>query len=94
MTYRESDVVSRYIVSDSSRHGGRPFIAGSEVLVQYVYEWHEILGLSAETIARATNLSLAKIYSALAFAHEYPSSIETLLTQDQDRGWYTPTLQP
>jgi uncharacterized protein (DUF433 family) len=57
--------------------GGKPRIAGHRIRVQDVYVWHEKMGYSPEEIvARFPQLSLAKVYAALAYYFDHQEEIQ------------------
>jgi uncharacterized protein (DUF433 family) len=49
--------------------GGQPHIEGRRIRVKDIVSWFESLGMSADEIAQAYDLTLADVYSALAFYH-------------------------
>ncbi len=61
--------------------GGKPRIAGRRISVQDVLIWHERMGLSADEIAAEYDLSLAEIYSALAYYYDHRESIDEQMRQ-------------
>jgi uncharacterized protein (DUF433 family) len=68
--------IGTIVATNPKIHGGRPIIAGTGVTVQRIAILYKN-GFSPEEIARKLNhLSLAQIYSALAFFHANRESIE------------------
>jgi len=61
--------------------GGKPRIAGRRIAVQDVVIWHERMGLSADEIASEHDLSLAEVYSALAYYYDHRESIDEQMCQ-------------
>ena len=56
--------------------GGKPIIAGHRITVQNIAIWHERMGKSADEIATEYNLTLADIYSALAYYFDHRIEID------------------
>lgn len=64
--------------------GGKPRIAGSRIRVQDVVVWHERMGRSAdEIVSRYPQLTLAGVYSALAYYHDNRQQIESQMSEDR-----------
>lgn len=64
------------IMSKPEVCGGRPCISGTRVRVQDIYVWHELQGLSAdEIVSRFPHLSMADVYSALAYYWDHRDEI-------------------
>lgn len=58
--------------------GGKPCIAGHRVRVSDIVIWHEHEGLSADAIvSQLPGLSLADVYTALAYYYEHLEEIRT-----------------
>jgi uncharacterized protein (DUF433 family) len=57
--------------------GGKPRIAGSRIRVQDLVVWSERMGLSAdEIVSRYPHLTLADVYSGLAYYHDHREAID------------------
>ena len=66
-----------HIVMTPDVCGGKPRIAGHRIRVQDVYVWHEKMGYSPEEIvARWPQLSLSKVYAALAYYFDHQDEIQ------------------
>lgn len=63
--------------------GGRPRIAGRRVGVEHIVIWHEWLGLTADEIAEEYDLTLAEIYTALAYYFDHRNEIDLDLQEGQ-----------
>jgi uncharacterized protein (DUF433 family) len=89
-TVQYFDNTAAYIMRTPAKHRGRPFIVDTNIRVQDIYMWHEDVGMPVDEISERTNLTLACIYAALSFAHEYRDAIEAAITSDQQRGIQQP----
>ncbi len=69
------NVTAAHITQTPDVRGGKPCIAGRGIKVQNVYVWHEHLGMSADEIASAYNLSLVQVHAALTYAFEHLDEI-------------------
>jgi uncharacterized protein (DUF433 family) len=76
--------IGTMIASNPKIHGGRPIIAGTGVTVQRIAVLYKN-GFSPEEIVRKIDhLSLAQIYSALAYFHANRAAIESeIVAEDQ-----------
>ena len=64
--------------------GGKPRISGTRIRVQDVVICHERLNLSAdEIVSKYPQLSLASVYSALAYYHDHREDIDQQMAQGQ-----------
>jgi uncharacterized protein (DUF433 family) len=72
----------QHIVSTPGVCGGKPRIEGHRITVQNIVLWHEQMGYSVDEIASMYDLSLAAIYSALAYYHDHREEIEQSIEQD------------
>jgi len=81
MTSRTVDLGTLITRSPDVR-GGRPRIVGTGVTVQRIVGWYKI-GLSPEEIAEEFgHLTLAQIYTALAYYHANRDEIESAIAAD------------
>jgi uncharacterized protein (DUF433 family) len=65
--------------------GGKPRIAGHRIRVQDVVEWHEHQAMSPDEIVAAfPQLSLAKVYAALAYYHDHMDEIRAQMEADEE----------
>ena len=77
--------IGSLITSDLRIHRGRPIIAGTGVTVQRIAVLYKN-GFSPEEIVRKIDhLSLAQVYSALAYFHANRAAIESeIAAEDED----------
>lgn len=78
------EVLANHIVKTPEVVGGRPHIVGHRITVQNVVVWHERLGMSADTIATEYGLTLAQIFSALAYYYDHQVEIDDSLRDDEE----------
>ena len=65
--------------------GGKPCVAGTRIRVWDIHVWHDLQGLSpAEIIADFPRLSVADVYAALAYYHDYREEIEQQAREDAE----------
>ncbi|MBI4182101.1 MAG: DUF433 domain-containing protein [Candidatus Aenigmarchaeota archaeon] len=64
------------IVKDQSVCGGSPRIEGTRIRVMDVVEKYEFLEYSPNEVAEAFAISLAQVFSALAYYYEHPEEIK------------------
>lgn len=76
--------IGTMIASNPNIHGGRPILAGTGVTVQRIAVLYKN-GFSPEEIVRKIDhLTLAQVYSALAYFHANRAAIESeILAEDQ-----------
>ncbi len=76
--------IGTMIANNPKIHGGRPIIAGTGVTVQRIAMLYKN-GFSPEEIVRKIDhLTLAQIYSALAYFHANRTAIESeIIAEDQ-----------
>jgi uncharacterized protein (DUF433 family) len=73
-----------YIVKTPGICGGKPRIAGHRIHVQDIVIFHERQGLSPDEIGSVyPQLSLAKVYAALAYYHDYREAIRRDMAGDE-----------
>jgi len=69
--------MTEHIVSTPGTCGGKPRIAGHRIRVQDIAVWHERLGYTPEEIViHYPQLSLAKVYAALAYYFDHRDEIQ------------------
>ena len=78
-----SQVLDRHIAIDPAFSHGRPRIEGHRIRVQDIAIWHERLGMSVDEIAADYDLSLAKIYAALAYYFDHKAQIDSDIEADE-----------
>lgn len=71
------------IVVDDAITSGKARIADTRITVKTIAIRHELLGNSAEEIASDYDLSLADIYTALAYYYMHKSEIEEAIQQEE-----------
>jgi len=77
-------IAIQHIVLTPGTCGGKPRIDGTRIRVQDVMIWHERLGRSAEQIVRDfPQLSLAQVYSALAYYYDHRDVIDGHVREDE-----------
>jgi uncharacterized protein (DUF433 family) len=80
-------VIREHIVSTPDTCGGKPRVAGTRIQVKHLVVMHERQGMSPEEIvSELPHLTLADIYSALAFYHDHRETINAEIAAD--RAWY------
>jgi uncharacterized protein (DUF433 family) len=75
-------VLDRHIEVTTGVAGGKPRITGRRITVQNIVVWHEHMGLSADEIASAHDLTLADVYAALAYYFDYRAEIDASIRDD------------
>ncbi len=76
-------VLDRYIEITPDIVGGKPRIANRRITVQNIVIWHEWMGYRADEIATEYNLTLAEIYTALAYYYDNPQEIDKSIKASQ-----------
>jgi|SRR5688572_12163003 len=75
--------INSLITRTSGIKGGTPHIAGTGVTVRTIARWYK-LGLSPEEIVgEIPHLSLAQVYTALAYFHANRVEMETEMAADE-----------
>jgi uncharacterized protein (DUF433 family) len=78
-------VISEHIEITPGVCGGKPRIAGHRIKVQDIVIWHERLGLSPDEIVyHHPSITLADVYSALAYYHDHLEEIGNAITEDEE----------
>ena len=77
------NVTAAHITKTPGVRGGKPCIAGRGIKVQNVYVWHEVMGMSADEIALAYDLTLAQVYAALTYAFEHLDEIQADIEESE-----------
>jgi uncharacterized protein (DUF433 family) len=75
--------LSTKIVQSADILGNQPHIEGRRIRIKDIVLWFESLGMSADEIADSYNLTLADVYSALAFYHLNQKSLQAFWDNDQ-----------
>lgn len=73
------------IIQSPDSMGNQPHIAGRRIRVKDIVLWFESLGMSADEIADAYDLTLADVYSALAFYHLHQKSLREYWEYEQEQ---------
>ena len=63
--------------------GGKPHLTGTRITVDDVVVMHYRLGQSLEEIAGKYDLSLAAVYSAMAYYYDHRDEIDRRVQEDQ-----------
>ena len=63
--------------------GGKPRLAGTRITVDDVVLMHFRLGQSLEEIAGKYDLSLAAVYSAMAYYYDHRDEVDRRIEEDQ-----------
>lgn len=80
---QEFNVTTAHITRIPGVCGGEPCIAGRRIKVRHVYVWYELMGMSADDIARDHSLSLAQVHAALAYAYEHIDEIREAIAREE-----------
>lgn len=75
--------LTQYIELSSEIRQGKPHIAGSRITVAEIAIMHLKMGQSLELIAGKYHLSLASVYAAMAYYHEYKEEIDRQIQEDE-----------
>ena len=75
-------VLDRHMEVTTGVAGGKPRITGRRITVQNIVVWHEHMGLNADEIASAHDLTLADVYAALAYYFDYRAEIDASIRDD------------
>jgi uncharacterized protein (DUF433 family) len=70
------ETLDRHIERTPDVAGGKPRITGRRITVQNIVIWHERMGLNADEIATAYDLTLADVYAALAYYYDHRIEID------------------
>jgi len=77
-------VISEHIEITPGVCGGKPRIAGHRIRVEDVVIWHEQQGLSPdEIVSLHPSITLADVYSALAYYHDHIEEIRQQIREDE-----------
>lgn len=78
-------LTTNHIESTPDVCGGKPRIAGTRIRVQDIVAWHEVHGRSPDEIVLGyPHISLADVYSALAYYHAHREEITRQMKDDED----------
>ena len=76
--------ISEHIEITPGVCGGKPRIAGHRIKVQDIVVWHERMGLSPdEIVSQHSSITLADVYAALAYYHDYLPEIRRQINEDE-----------
>ena len=73
------ETLDRHIKVTPDVASGKPRIAGRRITVQNIVIWHEWMGRSADEIATEYDLTLADVYTALAYYYDHRSEIDVAI---------------
>ncbi len=76
-------ILDRHIEITPGIAGGKPRIAGHRITVQDIVVWHERMGMSADEICAAYDLSLADVYAALAYYFDHCVDIDQRIEESE-----------
>jgi len=76
-------VLEKHLEFTPGVRGGKPRIAKTRITVDDVVIMHLRLGLSLETIAGKYDLSLASVYTAMAYYYDHRVEVDERIEQDQ-----------
>lgn len=77
-------VIAEHIEITPGVCGGKPRIAGHRIRVQDVVVWHEQMGMSVdEIVSRYPSITLADVYSALAYYHNNFAKIRQQMQESE-----------
>ena len=77
------NVLTQHIEITPGIAGGKPRIAGHRITVQDIVIWHERMGTNADEIATEYGLTLADVYSALAYYYDHRTEIDEAIRADE-----------
>ena len=81
---QEYNVTAAHITKTPGVCGGEPCISGRRIKVRHVYVWYELMGMTADEIARDYGLSLAQVHAALSYAYEHIGEIREAIRKEDD----------
>ncbi len=73
----------QHIVQTPNIVGGKPRVAGHRITVQNIVIWHEHMGYSIDEIGAQYGLTLAEIYSALAYYYDHKTDIDQAIADSE-----------
>lgn len=76
-------VLNGHIEVMSAVRGGKPHLAGTRITVDDVVLMHYRLGQSLEEIAGKYDLSLAAVFSAMAYYYDHRDEVDRRIQEDQ-----------
>jgi uncharacterized protein (DUF433 family) len=80
-----SSIRSQHIEITPGICGGKPRIAGHRIRVEDIVIWHERMGLSPdEIVSQYPTITLADVYSALAYYHDHFEEIRQQIREDEE----------
>jgi uncharacterized protein (DUF433 family) len=71
-----AQILDRHIEITPGVSGGKPHIAGHRITVQNIVIWHERMGKSVDEICAEYDLTLAEVYTALAYYFDHRDEID------------------
>jgi uncharacterized protein (DUF433 family) len=81
---QEYNVTAAHITKTPGVCGGEPCIAGRRIKVRHVYFWYDLMGMSADEIAREYDLSLVQVHAALTYAYEHMDEIREAIRKEDE----------
>lgn len=79
-----TNVINSHIETTQGVCGGKPRITKHRIRVEDIVIWHERLGLSPdEIVSQYPTITLADVYSALAYYHDHFQEIRQQISEDE-----------
>ena len=78
-----TEAMNQHIEITPGISGGKPRISGRRIAVENIVIWHERLGKNADEIASDYDISLADVYSALAYYFDHQNEIDQSLEESR-----------
>jgi uncharacterized protein (DUF433 family) len=81
---QEFNVTAAHVTRTPGVCGGEPCIAGRRIKVRHVYVWYDLMGMSADQIARDHDLTLPQVHAALTYAYEHLDEIREAIRKEDE----------
>lgn len=79
-----NSISKEHIVMTAGVCSGKPRIAGHRIRVEDIVIWHERMGMSPdEIVSQYPTITLADVYSALAYYHDHFAEIRQQIAEDE-----------
>lgn len=75
--------IYQHIVQTRGILGGKPRIDGHRIAVEHIVVWHEQMRYNVYEIADIYRLTLAEVYTALAYYHDHKEKIDRAIEESQ-----------
>jgi len=73
-----------HIVSDPSKRGGKPYIAGKGITVQHIAAMHN-LGWTVQDLTEEFELTAGQVYAALSYYADHQEEIDRAIRDAEDK---------